>query len=157
MLHKHGDWHQGQGFYSKIAPMKSLLKRFSVALCIGLLAGCAHFTPLAVSTTHLDPDHEVSLGLVGGKAVNNYILGFRDGPEEGMRVAVERAKNAVKADNLINIYVDQRTTYIPFIFLPIFTVQETIVTGTAVKYKTSISSQSIAPAPSNSIAPAGSF
>ena len=50
-------------------------------------------------------------------------------------MAVERAKLEARADNLINIYVDQRVTYYPFFFLPILTDVETIVTGTAVRYK----------------------
>jgi hypothetical protein len=58
-----------------------------------------------------------------------------DGKDEDMRTAVERAKLEAGADNLINVYVDRRVTYYPFTILPLYTRIETIVYGTAVRYK----------------------
>ena len=109
-----------------------------LVLCAGILSftGCAYFSPIAVSTTHLDPEHEIALGIVQGKAVNSYFLGAAGGDEEGMKVAVENAKLKVAdADNLVNVYVDRRVTYYPCTILPLYTRVETIVTGTAVRYK----------------------
>jgi len=112
--------------------MKRNLLLFS-SLC-WILNGCAHLTPIAVSTVSYGPQYEETIGIVRGTATNTYFFGIQN-QTEGMRMAVERAKLEARADNLINIYVDQRVTYYPFFFLPILTDVETIVTGTAVRYK----------------------
>ena len=100
-----------------------------------MLGGCSYLTPLTVSTTHLDPDHEIPLGIVKGTAINSYFLGIPNGSDENMRTAVERAKLQVGADNLVNVYVDRRVTYFPATILPLYTRIETIVYGTGVRYK----------------------
>jgi len=117
---------------SKLASSKILVSAVGAVL---ITSACAHFTPVAVSTTSLGPEHEIRLGIVTGTVVNGYLFGLPDGNEEGIRLAVQRAKLRLLADNLIDIYVDQRVTYFPLAILPIYTRVETIVTGTAVKYK----------------------
>src|SRR5262245_23850719 len=98
------------------------------------LSGCAELRPMAVSTSTLNPEVETPIGIVQGVAENTYLIGFTVS-EEGMRKAVDAAKKQVDADNLVNIYVDQRTTNWPFKLLPLYTRVETIVTGTATRYK----------------------
>src|SRR5687767_6779043 len=100
-----------------------------------LLTGCVHFSPIAVSTSSINPELEIPLGFVQGVAVNSLFLGIPARDEEGMKTAVNRAKVGIDADNLVNVYVDQRVTYYPFTILPIYTRIETIVYGTAVRYK----------------------
>ena len=51
--------------------------------------------------------------------------------------ALNDAKQRAGADNLVNVAVDERVTYYPFTLLPIVTTIETIVYGTAVRYKDS--------------------
>jgi hypothetical protein len=106
-----------------------------LAAALFMVAGCSYLTPVTISTNHLDPEHEIVLGMVKGISVNTYFLGGINGEEEGIRIAVERAKFQVGADNLINVYVDRRITYYPAIILPLYTRVETIVYGTGVRYK----------------------
>jgi len=123
-MHRHED-----------AKMSAMMRR-QWLLCAALIlcGGCSYLTPLTVSTTHLDPEHEIPLGIVSGTAVNNYFLGISGGKEEGMQTAIKRAKLEVGADNLINISVDRRVTYYPFTLLPLIVQVETIVYGTGVRY-----------------------
>ena len=110
-------------------------KKWLFCVALLMLGGCSYLSPLTVSTTHLDPDHEIPLGIVEGTAVNGYFLGIPNGEDEGMRTAVERAKLRVGADNLVNVYVDRRVTYYPATILPLYTRIETIVYGTGIRYK----------------------
>lgn|GEM_PF-2687066 len=105
-----------------------------ICLCLGL-AGCSYLVPLTVSTSALDPDHEIYLGIVKGTASNGYLVGIPISDDEGMRIAMNRAKREIGADNLVNVTVDRRITYYPFTILPLYTKVETIITGTGVRYK----------------------
>jgi len=111
------------------------MKKILVSSAVLLLSGCSYLTPLTVSTNHLDPDHEISLAIVTGTATNSYVLGLSVNTDEDMQTALERAKAEAGADNLINVVVDRRITYFPFTILPIYTRIETIVRGTAIRYK----------------------
>jgi hypothetical protein len=45
------------------------------------------------------------------------------------------AKANAGADNIVDVTVDERITYYPLTILPLVTTVETIVRGTAVRYK----------------------
>ncbi len=106
-----------------------------LCLCIFFSSGCTHFSPIAVSTSSVNPEREIVLGTARGKATNIYFLGMIDSSRMGMKEAMDDAKRQVGADNLLNVYVDQKTTYYPFILLPLLVKSETFVTGTAIQYK----------------------
>jgi hypothetical protein len=105
-------------------------------LAVLLLAGCSYYRPVAISTVSFGPEKEELIGRVRGRAVHSYLLGIPTSDATlAMREAVENAKEKVGADQVLNVTVDQRISYYPFTILPIYATIETIVYGTAVRYK----------------------
>ena len=115
-------------------------KQLCALLALGVLSGCTAHQPIAISSTSLGPEQETVIGVVQGRGSKFYFLFFAGVAPFGVgddtfQAAFQNAVTKVKADSLVNIFADRRCTYTPHPLLPIFTSCETILTGTAIRYK----------------------
>ena len=95
------------------------------------LAGCTLFipTPPHMAATEISPNVQV-VGTVEGESRANYIMGFGPFGDNSLKSALQDALSKRGGDAVINVSVDSAITD----FFGIFTIQRTMVMGTAVKY-----------------------
>ncbi len=95
------------------------------------LAGCTVFmpTPPQMSSTDIGPNVQI-VGTVEGESRSTNFLGFGPYGDHSLMAAIQDALSKRGGDALINVSIDQATTS----FGPFYSVNRTMVMGTAVKY-----------------------
>ena len=105
-----------------------------VGIFLALVTGCTFRSNYIVSSQSLGEKYEKPIGVVRGEASAFYFLFFGPFGDDSLTMAVSQSINKSKADSLVNVFAERSTTFYPFFWLPIVTVQRTTLVGTAVSY-----------------------
>lgn len=109
-------------------------------LIVFFISGCSYTKPLMVSSTNLG---QKEIPKITGTGVSSatYIFGFRSiGSDDSMQAAINDFKKRSKikgitGDTMVNVFVDNETTYLPAWWFPVYIESTTTVFGTLVEYE----------------------
>jgi len=104
-------------------------------ILVGLLVpmiGCTYYLPPSVSSTSLGPK-EKPVMIKSGRSSSYYVLFFGPFGDNSLEAAINDAVGK-NGDTMINVFVDRKMIFFPFPYFSLFTVNDTMVHGTIIKY-----------------------